>query len=222
MWLPRFKLIACITLCNSMFKKMSLNVKINVNFMLKSLTLCFLLFSNLTLAQTSVDNISAQTPNKIVAIANTEKNDRPLIVEASLNLPVDKTPKTLSIISGAQGSEVPVVGKHVGGNMDAMTMIVSLLLVLALVVAFAFITKRFQPARLNSQGISLVTSMALSAKERIIVIQVGDKQQLLGVTAQQITLLDTLEKPLTVNKPLTAELGQSFIGLLQQQFKKKN
>ena len=211
-----YKLIACIHCC----KNMNMNMNMNINFMLKSFILCFFIFSKLTMAQMSVDNISTQTPAKIVTTINIENNDNPLIVEASLNLPSDKIQNILPNISGNQERDVPLVGKHVGGNMDAMTMIVSLLLVLALVVAFAFVTKRLQPARLNSQGISLVTSMALSAKERIIVIQVGDKQQLLGVTAQQITLLDTLEKPLTINKPLTAELGQSFMGMLHQQFKK--
>jgi len=197
---------------------------ININFVISAFILSFVFFSKLATAQPLLGHVIAQTSSQTIANSeHAERNDSPLIVGASLNSPVDKiniSSPISPVISGTQQNEVPMVGKHVGGNMDAMTMIVSLLLVLIMVVVFAFITKRFQPARLNSQGISLVTSMALSAKERIIVIQVGDKQQLLGVTAQQITLLDTLDEPLAINKPLTAELGQSFIGLLQKQFKK--
>jgi flagellar protein FliO/FliZ len=206
------------------------NISLTVSVALNALLLCSLIFSNLVLAQVAVDktvdNTTVEASSQHVPTSGvTAKENENLVVVESIDAAAQDFPKQTSTSTSTKTlplkeEKVPVVGKHVGGNMDAMTMIVSLLLVLAMVVAFAFITKRFQPARLNSQGISLVTSMALSAKERIIVIQVGDKQQLLGVTAQQITLLDTLDEPLTMNKPLTAELGQSFMGLLQKRFQK--
>jgi flagellar protein FliO/FliZ len=204
------------------------NISLTVSVALNALLLCSLIFSNLVLAQVAVDktvdNTTVEASSQHVPTSGvTAKENENLVVVESIDAAAQDFPKQTSTSTKTlplKEEKVPVVGKHVGGNMDAMTMIVSLLLVLAMVVAFAFITKRFQPARLNSQGISLVTSMALSAKERIIVIQVGDKQQLLGVTAQQITLLDTLDEPLTMNKPLTAELGQSFMGLLQKRFQK--
>ena len=111
---------------------------------------------------------------------------------------------------------LPEVGKHVGGNMDAMTTIVALLMVLGIIIACAYILKRFQPVRVEGKGLKIVTSMSLGAKERLIVVQVGDKQQLLGVTGQQITLLDTLETPLDISKPIATELGQSIVSLVQK------
>ncbi len=118
---------------------------------------------------------------------------------------------------------LPQVGKHVGANMDAMTMIVALLMVLAIIIVSAFILKRFQPVKVNGKGLKVITSMSLGAKERLIVIQVGDKQQLLGVTSHQISLLDTLEKPLEISAPITSEISQSVVSLVQKHLlNKKN
>jgi len=108
------------------------------------------------------------------------------------------------------------VGKHVTGNMDAMSMILSLLMVLALIVVSALVLKRFQPGVSNLKGLKIVTSLHLSAKERLVVIQVGDKQLLLGVTAHQISVLDTLDEPLEANSPLSPQFGQSFLSLMKK------
>ena len=119
---------------------------------------------------------------------------------------------------------IPEVGKHVGANMDAMTMIVALLMVLGIIIVCAIILKRFQPARVEGKGLKIVTSMSLGAKERLVVVQVGDKQQLLGVTGQNISLLDTLDTPLDISTPIATELGQSIVSLVQKHIvnKKQN
>ncbi|NQY62328.1 MAG: flagellar biosynthetic protein FliO [Alteromonadaceae bacterium] len=101
--------------------------------------------------------------------------------------------------------------------MDAMTMILSLLMVLVLIVVVAVVLKRFQPKRQGLAGLKIITSVHLGSKERLVVVQVADKQLLLGVTAQQITLLDNLEKPLDTGVNLTSELGQSVISFFQKQ-----
>ena len=112
------------------------------------------------------------------------------------------------------------VGKHVGGNMDAMTMIISLLMVLVLIVIAAVVLKRFQPKRPGLAGLKIITSLHLGAKERLVVVQVADKQLLIGVTAQQITLLDSLDEPLDVGATLTGDIGQSVVSLFKKQMMK--
>lgn len=112
----------------------------------------------------------------------------------------------------------PVVGKHVASNMDATSMILSLLMVLILIFVSALVLKRFQPQIKYAQGLKVVTSLHLGPKEKLIVVQMGDKQLLLGVTAHQVTLIDTLDEPLEVGSPVTAEMGQSFLQL----FNRKN
>lgn len=119
---------------------------------------------------------------------------------------------------------VPEVGKHVGGNMDAMSMIVSLLMVLALIVITAFILKRFQPNRFDNKDLKIITRLQLGTKESLIVVQVGEKQQLLGVTSGQITLLDTLDEPLVshANNLKTSDIGQSLVQLFKKSRANKN
>ena len=58
--------------------------------------------------------------------------------------------------------------------------------------------------------------MHLGAKEKLVVVQAGKQQLLLGVTAHQITLLETLDEPLVPNQESSADFSQSFAKLLKQ------
>lgn len=108
------------------------------------------------------------------------------------------------------------VGKHVTANMDAMSMILSLVMVLVVIVISAIILKRFQGVQHNLSGLKVVTSLHLGAKEKLVVVQSGDKQLLLGVTAQQITLLETLDKPIVNGQEKSLDFAQSIAKFLQQ------
>lgn len=128
----------------------------------------------------------------------------------------------LSLITFVSAEEViaPVdtveVGKHVAANMDAMSMILSLLMVLVVIVVSAVILKRFQGVQQNLKGLKVVTSLHLGAKEKLVVVQSGDKQLLLGVTAQQITLLETLDKPILSGQEKSVDFAQSIAKFLNQ------
>ncbi len=108
----------------------------------------------------------------------------------------------------------PQVGKHVMANMDAGSMILSLLMVLALIVICALVLKRFN---LTQQGVSqlkVIASLPLGAKERVMVVQVGEQQLLLGVTSQQVTLIERLAEPLAEQNTHSAELPKSVLSFL--------
>ena len=117
-------------------------------------------------------------------------------------------------VQESSSSTTPQVGKHVMANMDAGSMILSLFMVLALIVVCAFVLKRFN---LTQQGVSqlkVITSLSLGAKERIMVVQVGDQQLLLGVTSQQVTLIERLAEPLAEQKANAVELPMSVLSFL--------
>lgn len=109
------------------------------------------------------------------------------------------------------------VGKHVAGNMDATSMILSLLMVLAIIILSAFILKKFNVTNSQSDGLKIVTSLHLSTKEKLVVVQVGDKQLLLGVTSNQINVLDTLTDPLEVKAPVNQQFANTIQKLLKKQ-----
>lgn len=117
------------------------------------------------------------------------------------------TPPTLN-------RDAPEVGKHVMANMNAGSMILSLLMVLALIIICAFILKRFNFTQQSASQLKVVTSLSLGAKERIVVIQAGEQQLLLGVTAQQVTLLDRLAEPLGDQTITSAALPKSVLSFL--------
>lgn len=105
------------------------------------------------------------------------------------------------------------VGKRVGDNLNASSMILSLLMVLAIIVVSAMLLKKLNFHQGHSSELKIITSLHLSAKEKVVVIQVADKQLLLGVTNQQINLLQTLDEPLNI-KPLANQQLAATIGKL--------
>lgn len=102
------------------------------------------------------------------------------------------------------------VGRHVMGNMDAGSMIVSLLLVLFAIVIAAWLLKKLQVGGNTVNGLKVVTSLNLGSKERLVVVQIGEKQLLLGITGQQINLLDTLDEPIVIKSGVPIELSQTL------------
>lgn len=119
---------------------------------------------------------------------------------------------SLAPAMGWAQAEEPITGSKVGGNMDAMSMILALLMVLVLIVISAMVLKRFQGGTSTGSGLKVITSLSLGAKERLMVVQVGQQQILLGVTAQQISVLEKLDQPLAQGTMLSSDLASGLIG----------
>jgi flagellar protein FliO/FliZ len=85
-------------------------------------------------------------------------------------------------------------------------MLFSLITVLAIIMLLAWLLRRFNlGVQGNSGAIKVLTTLTLGKSERLVLVEVGEQQLLLGVTAQNITLLQTLEQPLELSsQPLQA------------------
>lgn len=121
-----------------------------------------------------------------------------------------------SSVVTAPNETAPEVGKHANVNMDASSMILALLMVLALVVISALLLKRFNFVQANTSQLKVVASLSLGAKERLVVVQVGEQQLALGVTTQQITLLETLAEPLSTTSNASLPLTGNVLSFLQK------
>jgi flagellar protein FliO/FliZ len=110
----------------------------------------------------------------------------------------------------------PEVGKHVLANMDASSMILSLLMVLALIIISALVLKRFNLTQQNSNQLKVIANLSLGAKERIVVVQIGEQQLVLGVCPQQISLLKDLETPLDIQVGKPMALPGNVLSFLQK------
>ena len=115
-----------------------------------------------------------------------------------------------------QSAATPEVGKHVTGNMDATSMIISLIMVLGLIIASALVLKRFQPQAGFGKGLKIITSLHLGAKEKLVVVQAGEQQMLLGVTAHNVSLIQVLDKPLAADAPINNEFSQQISKFLNR------
>lgn len=179
---------------------------------------CYLL-SLIALAQSSTTaNVAAEslTEKKVKVAVTSDPNTLADKSLAEKSLP-HKSDEDLSPPPSVKDSSVdnsPQVGKHVMANMNAGSMILSLLMVLVLIIICAFVLKRFNFAQQGVSQLRLITSLSLGTKERVMVVQVGEQQLLLGVTGGQITLLDKLSEPLTSQLSNTTDLPKNILSFL--------
>lgn len=89
----------------------------------------------------------------------------------------------------------------------------------------AYLMRRFNVTASGSGQMKVVASMVAGTRERILVIEVGDEQHLIGVTSNNINHLAKLATPLTA--PLTPsgsqfkdKLTQALAGKIQSGFSK--
>jgi flagellar protein FliO/FliZ len=101
----------------------------------------------------------------------------------------------------------------VGGTVFA------LLFVVGLILALAWLAKRMPGvAGSSNRALRVVASLSLGPREKVVVVDVGGKQLLLGVGAGGTRTLHTLEAPLPeAERPATPPFAQ----LLAQHFGKK-
>lgn len=89
-----------------------------------------------------------------------------------------------------------------------LSIFLSLLLVVAIIFALAFIARRFNVTQAGNGQLKVVASMAAGAKEKIMVVDVGGEQFLLGITAHNINQLGKLENPLDTTNSNKTSVGQ--------------
>jgi flagellar protein FliO/FliZ len=126
---------------------------------------------------------------------------------------VEKQQKTSESLTG---EKTPEVGKHVLANMNASSMILSLLMVLGLIIISALVLKRFNLTQQNSSQLKVIASLSLGTKERVIIVQIGEEQLVLGVCPQQISLLRNLETPIDIQAGKPLALTGNVLSFLQK------
>ncbi|MBV4451861.1 MULTISPECIES: flagellar biosynthetic protein FliO [Pseudomonas] len=121
----------------------------------------------------------------------------------------------------AQAAAAPAVGS-VGGQLTQL--VLGLLLVVGLIFALAWLMRRLQNAGPgNGQVIEMIGSRALGPRDRLVLVQVGEEQILLGITPGRITPLHVLKTPVDVaeTKAATPEFAQRLMELLGKDQKDK-
>jgi len=102
---------------------------------------------------------------------------------------------------------------------DYLNMLVSLLLVIGLIFALAMLAKRFNIGISGNGAIKQIATLSVGTKERLIIVEVGDQQYLIGVTSQQVQLIEKLPNKVAPQSP-ASETSQ--LATLFNQIKKGN
>ncbi len=113
-------------------------------------------------------------------------------------------PLAFSPLASAQSTQ------SITNPTSVVSIFLSLLLVVGIIFALAYIMRRFNVTHAGNGQMKVVSSMMAGAKEKVMVIQVGDEQHLIGVTANNINHLGKLEKNLDVAKPAMSGQGDQF------------
>lgn len=93
---------------------------------------------------------------------------------------------------------LPLNANASAGTTGALEMLGSLLLVLAVIFALAWLVRRLQGARLAGGGTTLQVQggVQVGIKEKVVLIQVGSEQFLVGVAPGSVNLLHHFAEPL--------------------------
>ncbi|MFB9134887.1 flagellar biosynthetic protein FliO [Vibrio olivae] len=105
-------------------------------------------------------------------------------------------------------------------QLDWATTFGSLIMVVAVILVLAWLLKRMRlPAMSHQKGLNIVRQIAVGTKERIVIVQAGEEQFLVGVTSQSIQLISKLEKPLSQEELETSPFANQLTQLLKKNAK---
>ena len=116
----------------------------------------------------------------------------------------------------------PLATTNVGGQL--VQLLLGLLFVIGLIFVLAWVMRRVQQiGPRGGQVIKLVASQALGPRDRLLLVQVGGEQILLGLTSGRITPLHVLKEPVLAEEaePATPEFAQRLMELLGKDNKDK-
>ncbi|MFV0263484.1 MAG: flagellar biosynthetic protein FliO [Kluyvera sp.] len=131
---------------------------------------------------------------------------------------------TPSHAASASHTATPVTVAHANEPMTSPLIQVSgaLLGIIVLILAAAWVVKRVLPGTVqgrSSSALKVSASASLGARERVVIVNVEDARLVLGVTAQQVTLLHTLPPAPQDSQPPQAATPE-FASLMKNMLKR--
>jgi len=134
-----------------------------------------------------------------------------------LALPLSVLAAEPGATAAAPAATAPMVNSGVAGQLTQL--VFGLLLVLGLIFFLAWLLRRLQQAGPAGKGqvIELIGSRALGPRDRLMLVQVGNEQILLGLSPGSITALHVLKEPVevpTASEKATPEFAQHLLKIL--------
>lgn len=98
-----------------------------------------------------------------------------------------------------------------------ISVVLSLLVVLAVILALAWLLRRFGQGGFSTQSdMKVVASLSLGTRERLLVVDIQGQQLLIGVTPQQIRTLHVFDEPvIDPTQPRSADFKNKLMAIMQ-------
>ncbi len=120
----------------------------------------------------------------------------------------------------AQAESVPALAAPMTSSQDQLIQVcLALMAVLALIYALAWFVKRKQGVHgMGNLAMKTVAVLPMGVKEKIILVEVGGKQILLGMTPSNINTLATFDEPIiSTQAQSSVSFAQKLKDILHQQ-----
>jgi flagellar protein FliO/FliZ len=116
----------------------------------------------------------------------------------------------------AYAALAPAAPPAAGGQFTSM--LLSMLVVLAVIGAVAWLVKRFAPRSYSGAGVlRVVAGTAVGQRERVVVVEIASTWLVLGVAPGQVNLLHQLPRAENAPAPAAAPVGPgTFVAKLKQ------
>jgi flagellar protein FliO/FliZ len=105
-----------------------------------------------------------------------------------------------ALVAAPAGAAAPAVTAPAASAAGGFASVAfSLLLILAVIVGLAWLATRLRlTPRAASSGLRVLADVAVGAKERVVLLKVGDAQALVGVGPDGVRALSLLERPVAL------------------------
>mgnify|MGYP001942936894 CR=1 FL=1 len=112
----------------------------------------------------------------------------------------------------AWAQESKTTAQTLSSPSSILSIFLSLMLVIAIILALAYLMRRFNVTQAGNGQMKVVASMVAGTKEKIMVLEVGDEQHLIGVTAHNINHLAKLENKLDSKNAMPGDMFKDKLG----------
>jgi flagellar protein FliO/FliZ len=154
---------------------------------------------------------STEVPTANTAISTNAPQDSSLV----------ETDPAASAQTNSPATTFKPAPQKISGTSQLASLLGGLALILVLIFGLSWFVKKFsQGGLMQNPTIKMVSAMPLGTRERLMLVDVGGKQLLLGVTATQINTLHVFDEPVVIltDKAQSApsDFSQKLMAILQQ------
>ncbi|QYK14227.1 flagellar biosynthetic protein FliO [Shewanella rhizosphaerae] len=100
----------------------------------------------------------------------------------------------------AAATTTQVTGERESALATMTNMLGGLLVVIALIFLLAYLVKRLKLVPTSHGVLKTLAVTPLGQREKMVLVEVDGQQYLLGVTSQQVSLIDKLDTPITIEQ----------------------